>query len=245
MSIFVPRGDRESPKSRPDWPACFSAWADQVKHPELQRFYQAGTVAADCPLNEVPFVALDVETTGLNAERHAILSVGLVPFTLKRISVAGSRHWVVKPQLPLIQQSIQFHGITHTDIKNAPDMAEILPDLLDCLAGRVVVVHHRAIERSFMDVVVKARWNEGLQFPIVDTMAIEAGIHRNKPQSLWARLTNRRPVSIRLSDSRIRYGLPHYPPHNALTDALATAELLQAQCAYHFEPSTPISDLWY
>lgn len=244
MSFFVPR-DREETETRPDWPARFTAWADLVKRPELQRFYQVGTVAADCPLNDVPFVALDVETTGLNAERHAILSVGLVPFTLKRITVAGSRHWVVKPQLPLLQQSIQFHGITHTDIKNAPDMAEILPDLLDCLAGRVVVVHHRAIERSFMDVVVKARWDEGLNFPIVDTMAIEATLHRNKPQSLWARLTNRRPVSIRLSDSRIRYGLPHYPPHNALTDALATAELFQAQCAYHFEPSTAISDLWY
>ncbi|WP_028672654.1 3'-5' exonuclease [Saccharospirillum impatiens] len=244
MSFFVPR-DREQPEARPDWSACFGAWAGQVKRPELQRFYAAGTVAPDCPLSEVPFVALDVETTGLNADRHAILSVGLVPFTLKRITVAGSRHWVVKPRLPLLQQSIQFHGITHTDIKNAPDMAEVLPDLLDSLAGRIVVVHHRAIERSFMDVVVKARWDEGLQFPIVDTMAIEAMLHRDKPQSLWARLTNRRRESIRLSDSRIRYGLPHYPPHNALTDALATAELFQAQCAYHFEPSTPISNLWY
>ncbi|MEX0623733.1 3'-5' exonuclease [Saccharospirillum sp.] len=243
MTVVLPRDKDQDP--RPDWPARFTAWADQVKRPELQQFYRAGAVASDCPLNEVPFVALDVETTGLNPERHAILSVGLVPFTLKRITLAGSHHWVVKPRLPLLQQSIQFHGITHTDIKDAPDMAEILPDLLDCLAGRVVVVHHRAIERSFMDVVVKARWNEGLQFPIVDTMAIEASLHRDKSPSLWARLTNRRPVSIRLADSRIRYGLPHYPPHNALTDALATAELFQAQCAYHFESATSIGDLWY
>lgn len=244
MSFLVPR-KAEVTESRPDWPACFSAWAGQVRHPQLRRFYRAGTVAADCPISEVPFVAMDVETTGLKADRHAILSVGLVPFTLRRISVGGSRHWVVKPRLPLIQQSIQFHGITHTDIKHAPDMVEILPILLDCLAGRVVVVHHRAIERSFMDVVVKARWDEGLQFPVADTMAIEAMLHREKPRGLWARLTNRPPVSIRLSDSRIRYGLPHYPPHNALTDALATAELFQAQCAYHYEPDTPISNLWY
>ncbi len=33
-------------------------------------------------------------------------------------------------------------------------------------------------------------------------------------------------------------------PHHALTDALATAELLQAQIAYHFDPDTPISEVW-
>lgn len=240
--ILLRENEREA---QPDWASRFAAWADQVKQPELKRFYQAGAVAADCPLEDVPFVALDFETTGLNPERHAIISVGLVPFGLQRIRVAGSRHWIVKPRLPLIQQSIQFHSITHTDIHEAPDMAGILPEVLDCLAGRVVVAHHRSIERSFMDVVVKARWNEGLQFPMVDTMAIEAALHRNKPLGLWARLLNRRPMSIRMGDSRARYGLPHYPPHHALTDALATAELFQAQCAYHFEPSTPISDLWY
>jgi DNA polymerase-3 subunit epsilon len=244
VSIVLPRPPEES--KSPDWSARFAAWSEQVAHPELKRFYNAGAVARDCPLADVPLVALDFETTGLNPGRHAIISVGLVPLSVRRIKVAGSRHWVVKPRLPLLQQSIQFHNITHSDIHNAPDMETILPDVLECLAGKVVVVHHRAIERSFMDVVVKARWNEGIQFPMVDTMAIEAALHRTRPPGLLSRLLKKpQPQSIRMADSRARYGLPYYPPHHALTDALATAELFQAQCAYHFKPETPIGDLWY
>ncbi|HAS3970887.1 TPA: 3'-5' exonuclease, partial [Vibrio cholerae] len=38
--------------------------------------------------------------------------------------------------------------------------------------------------------------------------------------------------------------LPPYSPHHALTDAIATAELFQAQCAYHLPPHTAIQSLW-
>jgi DNA polymerase-3 subunit epsilon len=54
----------------------------------------------------------------------------------------------------------------------------------------------------------------------------------------------KQPISIRLADSRTRYGLPHYAGHNALIDAIATAELFQAQVQHHFGTDTPIGDLW-
>jgi DNA polymerase-3 subunit epsilon len=54
----------------------------------------------------------------------------------------------------------------------------------------------------------------------------------------------KRPESIRLADSRARYNLPAYAPHDALTDAIATAELMQAQIKYHFSPDTAIKKLW-
>jgi DNA polymerase-3 subunit epsilon len=38
--------------------------------------------------------------------------------------------------------------------------------------------------------------------------------------------------------------LPDYTPHHALTDAIATAELLQAQIAHHFSPDMPVKDFW-
>jgi len=38
--------------------------------------------------------------------------------------------------------------------------------------------------------------------------------------------------------------LPLYEGHQAALDALATAELLQAQIQHHYSPSTAISQLW-
>ncbi|PKM01882.1 MAG: DNA polymerase III subunit epsilon, partial [Gammaproteobacteria bacterium HGW-Gammaproteobacteria-12] len=62
--------------------------------------------------------------------------------------------------------------------------------------------------------------------------------------SWWDRLRGREPLSIRLADSRLRYGLPLYSAHHALTDALACGELLQAQVARHYPAHTPVGALW-
>lgn len=63
-------------------------------------------------------------------------------------------------------------------------------------------------------------------------------------QGLLGRLFNTKLGSLRLSDTRERYSLPLYQNHNALTDALATAELLQAQLSYHYRLDTPLSEIW-
>ncbi|WP_417543354.1 3'-5' exonuclease [Marinobacter sp.] len=226
------------------WPEQYEALANSAKAPVLKAFYEAGCAPPDTPVSEVPMVALDFETTGLEADEHSIVSIGLVPFTLDAIQLSQARHWVVRPKLPLHQMSVTFHGITHADIYNAPDLSEILEEVFASLNGRIPVVHFRHIERPFLNVALQYRLDEGIRFPVVDTMAIEAHLHPDRQPSFLKRLVGEKPLSIRLADSRTRYGLPHYAAHNALIDAIATAELLQAQIQHHFSPQTPIGDLW-
>ncbi|MBL3558405.1 MULTISPECIES: 3'-5' exonuclease [Marinobacter] len=234
----------DTPVEELPWPERFRELARQATDKRLKAFYEAGCVAPDTPLKEVPFVGLDFETTGLDPNKHSIVSIGVVPFTIDRVHLGGSRHWLVKPQLPLHQTSITIHGITHTDINKAPDLSEVLDEVLESLAGRIPVVHYRSIERPFLNVALKWRIGQEIRFPVVDTMAIESYLHPRRQPNWWQRLKGQQPISIRLPDSRLRYGLPHYPPHNALVDALASAELLMAQVQHHFSPETPIGDLW-
>ncbi|MCP4956167.1 3'-5' exonuclease [Photobacterium aquimaris] len=228
----------------PDWHLRFQNLAQEAKDSRIKSYYQAGIISEEIPLNEVPFVALDFETTGLNSEIDDIVSIGLVPFDIHRIYCRQSQHWVVKPKVKLEDDSVVIHGITHSDVQQAPDLRRILEAVLDALAGKVVVVHYKNIERQFMDQALKIRLGEGIQFPVVDTLAIEATIQQQQVNGLWNKLKGKRPGSVRLGKCRSRYGLPAYQPHHALTDALATAELLQAQIAYHFSPDTPIGQLW-
>lgn len=231
-------------KQRLAWPVYMQQQAGKVGASLLETFYAAGCPAADTPISEVPLVALDFETTGLDVYEHAIVSIGLVPFTLERIPLAQRRYWLLQPSRPLSSTSITMHHITHSDVERAPDLGDILPELLAHLAGRLAVVHFRHIERPFLYQAVKQRLGEGVRFPVIDTMSLEARLHR---LSWWAQLqrwAGRPPVSIRLGDSRQRYGLPHYQSHHALVDALATAELFQAQVARHHDPQTPVGQLW-
>lgn len=227
-----------------NWKAFLQIKALESRDSRLTNFYNASTYHNETKLKDIEFVALDFETTGLDANQNSIISIGLVPFTLRRIACREAKHWFVTPEDKLKEDSIIIHGITHSDLKGAPDLLRILEQLLDELAGKVVVVHYRRIERDFFDAALRGLINEGIVFPVIDTMQIEADILQAKPRKFIDWLKNSPPVSIRLAGSRTRYNLPIYPPHDALTDAIATAELLQAQIHHHFTPDTAINKLW-
>ena len=228
----------------PDWPARFKQLASQARDPRLQGFYQAGTVDGDTPISQVPLVSVDFETTGLNSQTDGIVSIGLIPMSLQRIRCSQAQHWILKPREELNSESIVIHGITHSEVAEAPDILSILGELLEAIQGSILVVHHRGIERPFLNAALESRLGEGIEFPVIDTMDLEARVHRRNSRKFVDRLFKRRPVSIRLADSRTRYNLPFYHPHHALSDAVATAELLQAQIAHRYSPDTPVKALW-
>lgn len=234
----------KSRHDKQDWPDNYRNGAASARNELIRGFYEAGCPEPGTPIRDVPLLALDFETTGLDADRHSIVSIGLVPFTLGGIQLGQCWHQIVRPRLPLHRESVTIHGITHSEIEQAPDLEDVLPTLFQYLNGRIPVVHYRNIERPFLNVALQWRLQEELRFPVIDTMAIEAHLHPNRHPSGWQRLMGKQPTSIRLADSRQRYGLPHYAGHNALIDAIATAELLQAQVLHHFSPETPVSDLW-
>ncbi|TEW56056.1 3'-5' exonuclease [Psychromonas sp. RZ22] len=227
-----------------NWAAFLQLKAKESKDIRLQNFYNNGTYHDETKLKDIEFVALDFETTGLNPQQNSIISIGLVPFSLNRVFCNQAKKWYVTPQDKLEEDSIVIHGITHSDLKGAPDLIRILEHLLDELAGKVVVVHYRRIERDFLDQNLRALINEGIVFPIIDTMQIEADIQQKQTSGFVNWLFRKKTQSIRLGSSRLRYHLPTYPPHDALTDAIATAELFQAQVSYHFSENTAIKDMW-
>ncbi|WP_323750126.1 3'-5' exonuclease [Marinobacter sp.] len=234
----------KSRNNKQNWPDNYRTGATTAVDPRIRGFYEVGCPKPETPIRDVPLLALDFETTGLDASQHSIVSIGLVPFTLSGVQLGKAWHQIVRPKLPLHQESVTIHGITHAEIHNAPDLEEVLDPLFEYLTGRIPVVHYRNIERPFLNTALQWRLNEQLRFPVIDTMAIEAYLHPRRRPSRWQQLLGKQPTSIRLPDSRARYGLPHYAGHNALIDAIATAELLQAQVAHHFSPDTPIGDLW-
>ncbi|PMH46884.1 DNA polymerase III subunit epsilon [Vibrio sp. 10N.286.49.B3] len=227
-----------------DWQRKFQARLEQAQDERLQSFYQQALPHPETPLNEITFLALDFETTGLDAKSDGIITIGAVPFNLNRIFLSQAKHWIVRPKQQLEEESVIIHGITHNDILDAPDLSEIIEDVLNTLSGHVMVVHYRKIEREFLDRALRSRLGEGIEFPVLDTLEIEAELQQRLMGGIWQRLQGKKPASVRLGQSRKRYGLPSYTPHHALTDAIATAELLQAQIAHHFEPNAPIRNFW-
>lgn len=226
------------------WVQYMAGRAETASHPSLVRFFQASWPDDGTLLEDVEFMAMDIETTGLDAKTQSIVSVGLIPFTLARIRSDQAWYQLVRPPADLLPESVTFHHLTHSDLQQAPRFVDIAGDFLERLRGKVAVVHYHPIERAFLDQAFRHALGEGLHFPLVDTMQIEAGLYPRRKPSWLARLLGKKVISLRLNDSRHRYGLPVYQGHHALTDALATAELLQAQLATHFSARQSIGTLW-
>lgn len=227
-----------------DWPTKFNRKLEVVKNSNLKNYYEGGLPSPDTPLEDVMFLAMDFETTGLDSHNDDIITIGTVPFNLNRIYINQAQHWTVRPRKQLAEESVVIHGITHSDVLDAPDLSNVYQQVLEQMSGKIMVVHYQRIEREFFDSALVARIKEGIEFPVVDTMHIETQLQNKQYGGLFNKLLGKKPESVRLGASRSRYGLPQYTPHHALTDAVATAELLQAQIAHHYDRKTPIRQLW-
>lgn len=236
------RAIQPQPKHTPqDWQAMFRDWAKDAPEGPLKRYYEAGTIAMDTPLKDVQMLALDLETTGLNSQEDEIISLGSVPMDHRIIRCNGAEYWMAKPERSLNAESVTIHEITHAELAEAPPLHRILDEILDTLSNKVVVVHCVSIERQFLLEASLKIYGFPLYFPVLDTMDIERQSHTKLPW--WKRMIGRRP-SLRLDACRQYYNLPRYKAHHALTDALSSAELLQAQIAYHMDSKAPISKYW-
>ena len=228
-----------------DWQAHFSRLAGQTQVSFLRQFYQNPPLSGATPLDQASFLALDLETTGLSPEKDRIISIGFIPFDIRKIYCSGGRNFLINPGTSLAEASIPIHRITHSELNEKPKFDRTLPLLLQAMENRIVVAHCHAIERYFLADAVGRFFNSVLEFPMIDTMTLEKRLHNSwKRNFLGLSFFRQRRVSFRLDASRSRYGLPRYRPHHALTDALATAELFQAQVQALYAPNTPVRSLW-
>ncbi|SCZ49376.1 exonuclease domain-containing protein [Thiohalomonas denitrificans] len=177
---------------------------------------------SDC--RDVSFLALDLETTGLEANRGEIVSIGYVEMNGFRIDLGSATHRLVVPEGAIPEQSAVIHQITDDAAAEGESLEQAVTELLKVLAGKVLIAHHAPVEFSFLGAACETIWGGRFLIPMVDTEWIERRTLERRGQTYAAR-------ELRLSRLRERYGLPRYRAHDALVDALAAAELFSAQIA--------------
>ncbi|NJO06486.1 MAG: 3'-5' exonuclease [Chloroflexaceae bacterium] len=179
---------------------------------------------------DVSYSVLDLETTGLIANRDVILSIGLVEIDQGRIHLERNWYSLVQPppdvQVPA--ESICIHKLMHCDLVDAPALREVLLELLARLRGRVLVVHFAQIDIEFLKRALRKLWGVPMQGPAIDTMRIAQMMYQQDMRLMGEEGMGRRMVTS-LSELAEDARLPIYEQHNALTDALTTAQLFLAQ----------------
>jgi len=187
-------------------------------------------------LREMSIVCLDLETTGLDPSSDRIVSAGYVTIDGTSIQCETAEHILVRID-GSVEQSATIHQIKDADLDGGVAEREMLDRLLHVVAGRVLLVHHAPMDTGFLNAACKRHYGTPFIARTVDTLPMarqlrERGGSRTKDGEL------------RLHALRGHYGLPRYPAHNALSDALATAELYLALLTHWAgEESLPLRSL--
>ncbi len=159
------------------------------------------------PMTERIFVALDLETTGLDPQKDTIIEIGAVRFQGDRILDRFSS--LVNPGRKIPLRIQQITGITDRDVVNAPTLAQIAPEILAFVDSGVsgMVAHNASFDLGFMDAA-----NIRFHRPGLDTFELSTILLPGMASYSLGELC--RVLGIDLQDA-----------HRALDDAEASARL--------------------
>ena len=177
------------------------------------------------PRWDVPvYWALDLETGGLDARQDPIISVGMVPIRGGVIHLGESFSTLIRPDpgRPIKPESVRAHQLLAGDLRKSPPLHAVLMEVGRRLADGVLLVHNRGIDVSFLK-EGHARTGVSWKKPVVvDTVDL---IVKAAERRKFLRPDGVQMPSLNLSEARRAHGLPDYQAHDALIDAVSTAEL--------------------
>lgn len=169
------------------------------------------------PLERLPMIAIDCETTGLNPRRDRIVSFAAV-------RIADGLHvqeppvldLLIEPNVEIPERATAVHGIDRARLVGAPTFATAYDRIAECLKGCVVIGHFVGFDLAILGrETARARkpWHEP---PSLDTASLAATL-------------GYRSDSIDLEVLLARFGIATKGGrHTAAGDARMAAELFVA-----------------
>ena len=188
--------------------------------PTLQKLLDMPWPDTRQPWHEASWLAVDLEMSGLDPGTGHIISIGWVAIDGGSIHLNTARHLLIDGH-NLVGDSATIHHIRDLDRSEGVDLASALRMLARALNGRITLMHHAPLDTGFLRSALKEEFGVDWFHPTADTLELER-------KRLFQREQNMPQDSLRLNTCRERHSLPRTQAHDALEDALATAELFLA-----------------
>lgn len=116
------------------------------------------------------FVAMDVETTGLDSEKDEIINIALVRF--ENGNVAASIDFLVKPQKEISSFVKYLTGISPDKLNEAKPFKEIVPQILEFINDKPLVAHNAVFDSKLFTFALNRSGFKNRKFIFWDSLAI-------------------------------------------------------------------------
>ncbi|EED34086.1 exonuclease, RNase T and DNA polymerase III [Luminiphilus syltensis NOR5-1B] len=186
--------------------------------PELAALWAGPLPKPGTAVEDLKFLVCDAEMSALEVAEGELLSLGWVVIEAGEIVLASAQHHLIRNERS-VGQSAVIHQLRDCELSAAGDTETALRALITAAREAVWVFHHASLDVAFLDRACQQVFGAPLLVPVVDTLLLEHRLLERRQQTIG-------PGDLRLQACRDRYHLPPHDAHNALVDAMATAELL-------------------
>ena len=163
-------------------------------------------------LFNVPFVVVDLETTGLSPATDRITEIGAV--RVRGGERRGELHTLVDPGRAIPPGVTSVTGITDAMVAGHPTVEAVLPTFLEFARDAVIVAHNARFDVGFLDAELARAGYPPLDHTVVDTARLARRLLRSEVRDV------RLDTLATYLRARVR------PCHRALADARATVDVL-------------------
>jgi DNA polymerase-3 subunit epsilon len=134
-------------------------------------------------------IFLDTETTGLSADNgDRVIEIGCVEMFSRKLT-GNNKHFYLNPGRESHEEALKVHGITTEFLKDKPQFAAVVDELLSYLEGAEVVIHNAAFDVGFLnkelDLLGRPKLTEFVS-NVTDTLAMAKEMFPGKRNSLNA-----------------------------------------------------------
>ena len=172
------------------------------------------------PVTETRYVVVDVETSGLNLLEDKLISIGAVAVVNGKISLGDSFYVVLQQRAASEKGNILLHGIGTAEQLEGEPPAEALLAFLDFLGKSPLIAFHVTFDETMIRRALREYLGFSFKHPWLDLAYVMPGL--NPPLARKYRA---------LDDWIGHFNIRIDVRHNALADALATAQLFQVAIA--------------
>lgn len=173
------------------------------------------------PAPEDEWVSLDCETTGLNTKTDDIIAIGAVRIRGNRIMTTERLELLVRPEKKrLSADSVKVHRLREQDVAKGVSADEAMMQLMYFIGSRPLVGYFLEFDVAMINRVLFPMLGMGLPQPKIEVSAL---YYDYKFQQLPHHARDSRDIDLRFDSLMKDLGLPLWPAHDALNDAIMAA----------------------
>ena len=101
------------------------------------------------PIEKAAFSVVDVETTGLSANKNRVIEIALIK--IENLKITDKLHYLINPQTYIPPFITSLTGISNDDIIGAPIFSNIVDEIISFTDNTILTAHNFTFDSSFLN----------------------------------------------------------------------------------------------